>query len=90
MSPEAENIFEMPPHLFWGSCPFWAKLRMAGRQFLFFFFFPPRFCNWNRSVWEIRGGDKANPIGSGSSLAALVAPALSASPTVLALVVCLS
>lgn len=36
MSPEAVNIFEMPPHLFWGSCPFWAKLRMAGRQFFFF------------------------------------------------------
>lgn len=66
MSPEAENIFEMPPHLFWGSCPFWAKLRMAGRQAVFFFFF--RFCNWNRSVWELQGGDKANPIGSGSSL----------------------
>lgn len=41
MSPEAENIFEMPPHLFWGSCPFWAKLRMAGRQFFFFFFTSP-------------------------------------------------
>lgn len=84
MSPEAENIFEMPPHLFWGSCPFWAKLRMAGSP-------PDGFCNWNRSLSELRGGViKQIQLGQVRLSTALVAPALSASPTVLALVVCLS
>lgn len=68
MSPEAENIFEMPPHLFWGSCPFWAKLRMAGRQFLVFS--PPPFISATGTgqCGSYRGGDKANPIGSSSFL----------------------
>lgn len=58
MSPEAQNIFEMPPHLFWGSCPFWAKLRMAGRHFLFFFFFSsPR--QLEQVIRGVIGGDKA-------------------------------
>lgn len=56
MSPEAENIFEMLPHLFWGSCPFWAKLRMAGRQFFFFL-------QLEQVILGVIGGDKANPIG---------------------------
>lgn len=70
MSPEAENIFEMPPHLFWGSCPFWAKLRMAGRLIFFFFFrcnfyfLPLELASLGVIIW----GDKANPIGSGSPL----------------------
>lgn len=59
MSPEGENIFEMPPHLFWGSCPFWAKLRMADQQFLFFL-------QLEQVILGVIGGDKANPIGSGS------------------------
>lgn len=86
MSPEAENIFEMPPHLFWGSCPFWAKLRMAVRQILFFFFC----CNLlflpleHGSLVVIIWGDKANPIGSGSSShTVLVAPASPASLLIL-------
>lgn len=64
MSPEAENIFEMPPHLFWGSYPFWAKLRMAGRQifFVIFYFRPLEQASLGVIIW----GDKANPIGSGS------------------------
>lgn len=65
MSPEAENIFEMPPHLFWGSCPFWAKLRMAGSPP------PPPPMISATGTGQCRsygGGDKANPIGSGSSL----------------------
>lgn len=42
-------------------------------------------------MWEFQGGDKANPIGSGSSLhSAGGSGSLSASLTVLALVVCLS
>lgn len=62
MSPEAENIFEMPPHLFFSggggaSCPFWAKLRMAGRQGGFFFFFFPR--QLERVILGVIGGDKA-------------------------------
>lgn len=72
MSPEAESIFEMPPHLFWGSCPFWAKLRMAGRQF-----FSP--CNWNKSFWESLGVIKQIQLGEVPLCTVLVAPALPAS-----------
>lgn len=72
MSPEAENIFEMLPHLFWGSCPFWAKLRMAGRQFFFF-------CNWNKSFWESLGVIKQIQLGEVPLCTVLVAPALPAS-----------
>lgn len=87
MSPEAENIFEMPPHLFWGSCPFWAKLRMAGRQFLFFFSVS---ATGTGQCGSYRGVIKQIQLGQVPLSTALVAPALSASPTVLALVVCLS
>lgn len=84
MSPEAENIFEMPPHLFWGSCPFWAKLRMAGSS--------PRWVLQLEqvSVGVTGGVIKQIQLGQVPLSTALVAPALSASPTALALVVCLS
>lgn len=86
MSPEAGNIFEMPPHLFWGSCPFWAKLRMAGRRagrqarvFVIFHFRPLE----QASLGLIIRGDKANPIGSGSppySAGGTSSPCLAARP----------
>lgn len=76
MSPEAENIFEMPPHLFWGSCPFWAKLRMAGRFFFVIFIF----YHWNRPVWEsLYGVIKQIQLGQVPLHTVLVAPALPAS-----------
>lgn len=59
MSPEAENIFEMPPHLFWGSCPFWAPLRMAGRQagrLFFFLFFSPLYLQVEQVSVGVAGG----------------------------------
>lgn len=77
MSPEAENIFEMPPHLFWGSCPFWAKLGMAGRQIFFVIFI---FYHWNRPVWEsLYGVIKQIQLGQVPLRTVLVAPALPAS-----------
>jgi len=77
MSPEAENIFEMPPHLFWGSCPFWAKLRMAGKHIFFVIFI---FDHWNRPVWEsLYGVIKQIQLGQVPLCTVLVAPALPAS-----------
>jgi len=77
MSPEAENIFEMPPHLFWGSCPFWTKLRMAGRFFGGNFFI---FYHWNRPVWKsLCGVIKQIQLGQVPLHTALVAAALPAS-----------
>lgn len=84
MSPEAENIFEMPPHLFWGSCRFWAKLRMAGKQIFFVIFqgFPPK-KNCNRPVWEsLYGVIKQIQLGQVLLYTAPVASALPASPLV--------
>lgn len=72
MSPEAENIFEMPPHLFLGELPILGQTQ-NGRQADFFFFFS-FCCNFyflpleQASLGVIIWGDKANPIGSGSPL----------------------
>lgn len=63
MSPEAENIFEMPPHLFFfrrgvGGLPILGQTQ-NGRQAerLFFFFFFPR--QLERVILGVIGGDKA-------------------------------
>lgn len=86
MSPEAENIFEMPLHLFWGRCPFWAQLRMAGGQAAFL----GVSATGTGQCGSSRGVIKQIQLGQVPLSTAVVASALSASPTVLALVVCLS
>lgn len=60
MSPEAENIFEMPPHLFFGgvAAGFGPNSEwQAGKQVFFFFFFFPR--QLERVILGVIGGDKA-------------------------------
>lgn len=58
MSPEAENIFEMPPHLFFfrrgvGGLPILGQTQ-NGRQAERLFFFSS-LGNWNESFWESLG-----------------------------------
>lgn len=78
MPPGAKNIFEMPPHLFLGSYPFWAKLTMASKHnFLLYSFI---FGHWNRPVWEpLYELIKQIQSGQVPLCTALVAPAQAAS-----------